>query len=157
MIKGAHHTGISVANLDRAIDFYRQGLGMELVVRVSFDSGSEDGRYEKMMKLENASGEIAVLRVGGLQLELFQFAHPKPKPLDPDRPICDHGITHFGIEVNDIDAVCERLKHAGATFHCPPLLFFGRIKATYVRDLDGNVFELVDPRPTLAAESVERS
>lgn len=53
------------------------------------------------------------------------------------------GITHFCVEVSDIESEYERLKAAGASFHCPPLDFSGEAMATYGRDPDGNVFELL--------------
>ena len=65
-----------------------------------------------------------------------------PRPKDPNYPVSDHGLSHFCIEVADIDGMYERLRTAGVAFHCPPLNFFGRAKATYGRDPDGNVFEL---------------
>jgi hypothetical protein len=45
--------------------------------------------------------------------------------------------------VVDVDAEYERLKAAGMTFHCPPQGMSG-IRATYGRDPDGNVIELLE-------------
>ena len=137
MIDGFNHVGISVSDLHRSIAFYRNSLGMEVVAQMRF----EGERYEAILGLEGARGEAALLRSGSLQLELFEFAHPAPKSADPRRPVCDHGITHFCVDVADIDTTYDRLKAAGVFFHCPPL-DFGRARATYGRDPDGNVFEL---------------
>ena len=78
-----------------------------------------------------------------MQFELFECQQPSPKHGDPKRPVSDHGITHFCIEVSDIDSEYQRLSAAGVPFHCPPLNF-GTAKATYGRDPDGNVFELLE-------------
>ena len=86
---------------------------------------------------------VAVLKRPELELELFEFTQPQPARGDPGRPVCDHGITHFCIEVEDIEEEYERLRQAGARPHCPPL-DFGAAKATYVRDPDGNVVELLE-------------
>jgi catechol 2,3-dioxygenase-like lactoylglutathione lyase family enzyme len=146
MIKGFNHIGMSVADLERSIRFYCDGLGMRLASQSTFQRGTEGGRYEEILGLQGATGKVALLKLETLQLELFEFSYPAPKRGDPNRPVCDHGITHFGIEVAGIEQVCERLERAGATFHCPPLDFFGRARATYVRDPDGNVFELLEMR-----------
>jgi catechol 2,3-dioxygenase-like lactoylglutathione lyase family enzyme len=59
------------------------------------------------------------------------------------RPVCDHGITHICLDVVDIDTEYERLRAAGMTFHCPPQ-GVGALRATYGRDPDGNVVELLE-------------
>jgi catechol 2,3-dioxygenase-like lactoylglutathione lyase family enzyme len=139
MIKGMNHIGVSVAKLDRSIGFYRDLLGMRVVVQKQFQ-----GRpYEIILGLKGARGKLAVLRLASLEIELFEFEHPRPALSDPNRPVCDHGITHFCIEVADIQSEYQRLKAAGVYFHCPPLTF-GAEKATYGRDPDGNVFEMLE-------------
>jgi catechol 2,3-dioxygenase-like lactoylglutathione lyase family enzyme len=133
-----NHVGISVSNLDEAIAFYANGFGMSVLERSVF-SGEQ---YDRIMNLARVTGSTAVLRVGDFELELFEFIHPSPRSGATDRPVCDQGITHFCIEVDDIDRACERLKAAGARFHCAPIEFAGVGSATYGRDPDGNVFEL---------------
>lgn len=140
MIKGMDHVGISVSDLDRGLAFYRDLLGMEVVVQGAFDGE----QYETLLNLRGVRGRVVLLRRGNFQIELFEFGHPDPKPSDSMRPVCDHGITHFCLEVTNIHEEYERLKAAGVHFHCPPLKFFGKAFATYARDPDGNVFELFE-------------
>jgi catechol 2,3-dioxygenase-like lactoylglutathione lyase family enzyme len=117
---------------------------MDVVVQGQFDGA----QYAEILNLQEPRGRVALLKGAGLQLELFEFAHPVPKPGDAMRPVCDHGITHFCIEVMDIDREYKRFVEAGVVFHCKPLTFkrTGN-KATYGRDPDGNVFELLETRP----------
>jgi glyoxylase I family protein len=119
MIKGIHHVGLSVKDIDRSLVFYRDALGMEVESRNAF-SGN---RYETILGLEGARGIVAVLKRPNLELELFEFSYPQPDPQDVRRPVCDHGITHFCIAVENIDHEYERLKAAGARPHCSPLDF----------------------------------
>lgn len=140
MIKGMNHVGVSVSNLERAVEFYRDAFGMEIVVQRSF----EGERDETILGLRGARGRVAMVALGNAEIELFEFASPRPKPADPNRPVCDHGITHFCLQVTDLHAEYARLKGAGVTFHCPPLDFPGVGRATYGRDPDGNVFELIE-------------
>jgi catechol 2,3-dioxygenase-like lactoylglutathione lyase family enzyme len=136
MIKGLHHAGLSVQDLDRSIEFYRT-LGVELVCQGSWDRGPMDS----ITALTGTRGRSAMLKIGGQHLELFEFASPAGKPADPARPVCDHGITHFCIEVCDVQSEYLRLVAAGVRFNCEPQ-DFGAAKATYARDPDGNVVEL---------------
>ena len=139
MIKGLSHIGISVKDLDRSIRFYRDLLGMDLVAEERF-AGPQ---YEQILALPGARGRVALVKRSSLALELFEFEQPAPMPADLLRPVCDHGITHFCVEVDDIETEYSRLEAAGVVFHCPVIEFPWAAKAVYARDPDGNVFELL--------------
>jgi catechol 2,3-dioxygenase-like lactoylglutathione lyase family enzyme len=134
------HVGISVSDLNQSIVFYSLGFGLTVTEQAEF-GGS---KYEAILALRGASGRVAVLRTDHLQIELFEFATPLGRPADRARPVCDHGITHFCVQVIDIDHYYKRLSAAGAVFHSPPLEFENSLRATYGRDPDGNVFELLE-------------
>lgn len=140
MIKGFNHVGISVVDLQISIEFYREILGMEVVDQIEF-GGAQD---ESILGLPGASGKAAMMRSASLQIELFEFAYPPPKTKNIRYPVSDHGLSHFCVEVLDIDAEYRRLKAAGVHFHCPPLHFSDGSSGTYARDPDGNVFELLE-------------
>jgi catechol 2,3-dioxygenase-like lactoylglutathione lyase family enzyme len=140
VIKSFYHVGMSVVDLDRSVNFYQDLFGMQIVIAPKPFSG---GIYPTIMALEGASGRLAIVQGGTLQLELFEFTHPTPRPSTPDRPVSDHGISHFCIQVEDLEREYQRLKAAGVHFHCPPQNHRGAVLATYGRDPDGNVFELV--------------
>jgi catechol 2,3-dioxygenase-like lactoylglutathione lyase family enzyme len=139
MIRGIHHTAISTPDLERALAFYRDVLGFVEVNDFTWPVGSTviDG----IVGLKDSSARTVMLKAGNAMIEFFQYESPPPKPGDPVRPVSDHGITHFCLDVRDIEAEYERLMAAGMTFHCPPQ-DLGEVKATYGRDPDGNVIEL---------------
>jgi catechol 2,3-dioxygenase-like lactoylglutathione lyase family enzyme len=143
MITGMNHVAISVSNLERAIAFYREILGLELAGPIIPFNGP---LFAQIQALENPEGRIGFMSDGGtLQIELFEFANPQPAPKDPNHSVADRGITHFCVDVTDIDAEYARMLAAGVQFHCPVLTFPGAgTKAAYARDLDGNIFELVE-------------
>lgn len=144
MIKGMDHVGMSVRNLDRSIEFYRNLFGMELIYHGPFGGEHYDLRYESVLGVKGAAGTVALMRLGTMQIEMFQFDRPDAKLSDPHRPVCDHGITHFCFQVRDVPSEYERLKAAGVRFHCAPQHFDGKAVVTYGRDPDGNVFELLE-------------
>ncbi len=139
IIKGVHHVGLSVANLDRSLAFYRDMLGVALLGEGRFQGEA----YENITGLKGASGRMAMLRVGNLHIEMFEYEHPRGSKKDLMHPVADLGFNHLCFEVEDVHKEYKRLIHAGVTFHCSPQLF-GKAKATYGRDPDGNVFELVE-------------
>jgi catechol 2,3-dioxygenase-like lactoylglutathione lyase family enzyme len=143
VIKGFNHIGISVRDLDRSIAFYRDLLGLDLLVQPFPFAGP---MFSQVMGVDGAEGRMCVMRKESLQLELFEFARPGPATKNHNYSVADHGLTHFGIDVEDIDATYDRLAAAGVRFHCPVQTFPGGMRATYGRDMDGNVFELLEMR-----------
>jgi catechol 2,3-dioxygenase-like lactoylglutathione lyase family enzyme len=138
------HVGISVADLDRSIAFYRDMFGMEPAMAIMPFGGQA---FASVMGLPGASGRMCMITGGNVALELFEFAEPKPRTQDTAYPVADHGISHFGFEVENIDAVHDRLAAAGVVIHAPVTTFASGMKATYARDPDGNVFEIMERGP----------
>jgi catechol 2,3-dioxygenase-like lactoylglutathione lyase family enzyme len=139
MIRGIHHTAVSCADLERSIAFYRDLLGFETVLDYAWPEGTAD--MNRTHQLEQTSGRVLLLKLGNSMLELFEYTTPLPSLRDESRRLCDHGITHFCLDVDDLDAEYERLRAAGMEFHCSPV-DYGTVKCTYGRDPDGNVIEL---------------
>ena len=151
MIRGIHHTAISTADLPRSIAFYRDVLGFEEVLDFEWPEGTAN--MNATHALAETAGRVVLMRLGRSMIELFDFQTPTPRPVDPDRPLCDHGITHLCLDVVDIDQEYERLRAAGMRFHCAPVQN-GDARMTYGRDPDGNVIELLEflnPDDPLAA------
>ena len=152
MIRGIHHAAISTGDLQRALTFYRDLLGFETVFEAGWPAGVEVA--DNITGLSGSSAQLAMLRIGNTFIELFQYASPTPRPGDPNRPVCDHGITHICLDVTDVDAEYQRLTAAGMRFHCPPQNLGGS-RVTYGRDPDGNVIELqeiLDPASAMALD-----
>ena len=141
MILGLHHVAIATTNLDVMLRFYNGLLGFEVVAEGNWDKGS--ARHDALVALENSAARYLVLRCGSSYVELFAYSSPLPSPGDVNRPVSDAGITHLCLAVDDIDHEYARLEHAGVRFHTAPGPK-GPMRATYGRDPDGNVFELIE-------------
>ena len=141
MITGMNHVGIVVADMERSVAFYRDLLGMELLGSAYPFSGP---LFDQVMALDNVRGNICMIKSENVQLKLYEFETPESAAKDPNYAVSDRGISHFGVNVNGIDAVYEKLLAAGVRIHCPVLQFDSGMKATYARDPDGNVFELME-------------
>ena len=141
MIHGINHVAISTGDIVSLSAFYQETLGFEEVFKLNWDVG--DQTLDNITGLNDSSAKIIMLKCGNACLELFEYQTPPPKPGDENRPVCDHGITHLCLQVTDIDSEYNRLKNAGMRFHCPPQTV-GDLRATYGRDPDGNVIELLE-------------
>lgn len=139
MSQNFHHVAISTPNLERALTFYRDLLGLEVLNEASWPRGSR--QINQVIGLDDCAATTVMLQGGNLCVELFEYHWPTQPPAQPSRPVHLYGITHFCLDVKGIDAVYQRLLDAGIRFHAPPQNF-GGVKATYGRDPDGNVFEI---------------
>jgi catechol 2,3-dioxygenase-like lactoylglutathione lyase family enzyme len=137
MILGVHHVAISTPDLDRLAAFYCDQLGFERIFDTAWEPGNRAA--DAIIGLRDTSARTAMLRGGNLYLELFEFHAPIPKPADARRPVCDHGITHLCLLVDDVDAATERIE---LDFHSVPQDLGGGVRTVYGRDPDGNVVEL---------------
>ena len=140
-----HHTGLTVRDLERSLRFYRDLLGMEVVL----EQEKQGGYLAQIVGYESAHVRMAHLAFpgGGHRLELFEYVSPEPRG-QPGEPR-DVGITHVCLAVDDVDALFERLRTAGADFYSIPIAVDTGANAggygVYVRDPDGITLELFQP------------
>lgn len=84
-----------------------------------------------------------------VQIELFRFLHPKPRPRRLDETAADHGYRRVGFHVADFDATIAALAKLGCEPIGPVLGELPRRRAC-VRDPDGNWIELMEDDPLAA-------
>lgn len=139
MIKGIHHVALSTPNLKRMQAFFCDLLGFEVASQTRWPVGTTP--INQIMGLTDSAAETVMLNGYNVCIELFEFSEPSPPQLAQRRPVHHYGITHYCLDVVDIDAIYQKLIDYGIEFHCP-VQDFGSAKATYGRDPDGNVFEI---------------
>ncbi len=143
-IFAADHTGITVANLERSLAFWRDVLGFEL-------SHRPHQRGELAHQITGVSGaeiSIAVLKGYGHKIELLEYLEPSDREHFHPRP-CDVGSVHVAFVVDDLDAVLGSITASGwkAAGH-PQTLNAGPNagkRVVYVRDPDGTTIEFMQP------------
>jgi lactoylglutathione lyase len=145
-ITGFWHAGVTVSDMDEALRFYRDTLGLEVDW-----VGDTEGDYRwRVWGLEAEQVKVAFLRVPGSDsmVELFEFGGVERHPASA-RP-CDYGAGHFCMYVSDADAMYERLVANGyrARSEGPVLAESGPregAKILYAIDPDGFHVELYEP------------
>ena len=141
MLKGFHHAAISTPDLARSVRFYCDLFGCTVLREFGWPAGIPEA--DALTGLRNSAARAVMLKLHDSFLEIFEFSSPTPQPGNPDRPACDHGITHICLAVEDSQAEYARLKAAGMRFHAPPQAQDGGF-VTYGRDPDGNIVELLE-------------
>lgn len=134
--------GRNTADLDRAIAFYRDGLGFHV-------DDAAQGLMPAWTRLPGACKarpRVARLVLGAQQIELTEFADAAPYPQDSTS--ADLWFQHCAIVVDDIDVACRRVLQKGATpvtrngpQTLPPST--GSVSAFKFRDPDGHPLELI--------------
>jgi catechol 2,3-dioxygenase-like lactoylglutathione lyase family enzyme len=138
MLKGIHHTAISVPNLEEAIRFYQAIGGFTLVHQFTLENSTVN---RAVMGVRDAAASVVLLKGATGYLELFQFDMPTTTTDDMPK-VLDTGIRHICIQAQDGDQLFDTAEKLGAVSHARPTgLGTGNLYA-YVRDPMGNVVEL---------------
>lgn len=143
MIQGVHHTCITVSNLERSIEFYRDLLGLELVMTEESERSGDD--RSKALGVAKAKVKLAILRAGQAQVELIEYVSASGRPYDRNNN--DVGAMHIAFQVEDIAAVYQRMVDQGVRFTSPPTTIpAGPMEGwrwTYFYDPDGVSLEII--------------
>jgi catechol 2,3-dioxygenase-like lactoylglutathione lyase family enzyme len=101
-IIGVGHTGITVSDLDRAVGYFRDALGLEVSEPVR---GSGE-LFEQVTGVDGCVIDIRFVTAPGHTIELLCYSSPPGKASSGLRP-CDNGHMHLCLDVDDIEAVIE--------------------------------------------------
>ncbi len=134
-----HHTGISVSDMDQALEFFCGLLGFE----VEWDMDHRGGEaLSKVVGLGDVDVRIVMLAGYGVRVELLHYYSPAGKAIA--RRQCDYGLVHIALQVKDIHSLYGQLVARGASFNCPPQKLRPGVWASYMQGPDGIVVELVE-------------
>jgi len=141
------HSGITVPDLDAAISFYDEALGLEPIgppIEVSSEDPRVRAQLLEVFGLEQVVFRQAHLAVpGGSALELFEFL--QPPGLAPGGFQFTHGgVHHLCFQVADIEAAAARIEKAGGRRRTAVMEIFPgeRYRFCYCTDIFGNAIEL---------------
>lgn len=133
----AHHTGITVTNLDRAVEFYRDVLGLAVLDRFTVSGAA----FAAAVGVEGATGSFVHLDAGGARVELVEY-DPEGGTM-PERKINRPGAVHLGLSTADLDAFYASLPASVETLSEPQTTESGS-RILFVRDPEGNLVELIE-------------
>ena len=140
MILATRHTGIVVGDIDRALRFWRDVMGLQVVV----DFREEGEFIDTVEHLSGVRLRMVKLRApDGSMVELLQDeAHPTAPPSANE--LCDRGIRHVAFTVADIESSWKVLVDGGCEVLSEPITSpDGKARLFFARDPEGNLMELV--------------
>ncbi|GEB36977.1 VOC family protein [Gluconacetobacter liquefaciens] len=128
MIEAFHHVAIICSDYARSKDFYTRILGLP-VVRETWRPGRQSWKCD--------------LAVGAMQIELFSFPTPPPRPSRPEA--C--GLRHLAFAVRDLDTTIDALIGAGVAVEPVRTDALTGRRFTFFADPDDLPLELYESAP----------
>jgi catechol 2,3-dioxygenase-like lactoylglutathione lyase family enzyme len=148
VLTGVAHTAICVPDVDEAVRWYTEVLGLRLLsppYRIEGDA------------IERDMGELVpspvVLRAAivGIDdddrvLEIVEYPNVANDPVPADTSLTDPGITHIGLLCDDVETTRAVLEQRNVTFLTAGIADVAGVRTAWFRDPWGVVFILIEKR-----------
>lgn len=143
-ISNFSHVCIGVSDMDRALGFYTEVLGMDVVFDVSLEGDS----MESVTGRDGAKGRMVGGLIGGAVIELLALGDEPTRSAGPRI-----GYTNISFRVEDLDAAHAQVVALGRRPLQDPVEI-GGVRMFFVADPDGTPIELIE-LPAGLTSSVE--
>jgi len=149
VLTGIAHTALCVTDLDAAVQWYADVLGLQVLSPPSLMEGDAIERDMGELVPSPVALRAAILGVddhgGDRVVEVIEY---------PRVEVADHGtwsmtragFTHVGLLCDDIDATRASLEEHGVVFLTGGIASIARLRTTWFRDPWNNVFILMEKR-----------
>lgn len=136
-----NHTGIVVTDIEEALKFYCEGIGLEMRFQV------EAGGAELSQLLGYDDVQVKAAFIGGIDghsVEIIEYLSPKTEVREAAEQHKRNatGAAHISFNVSDMDAIIERVVPMGAVLNNPPVALMDGFRSVYLQDPWGNWIEL---------------
>ena len=160
LVEGVDAIGITVSDMDRAVDFYSRVLTFEKVSDT--EVAGED--YEHLEGVFGLRMRVVRMKLGDEFIELTEYLAPKGRPIPVDSRSNDRWFQHIAIIVSDMDKAYSRLRqnkveHASSGPQRLPdwNKNAAGISAFYFKDPDEHPVEVLQFPPDKGLEKWHRS
>ena len=147
MIKSIDHHNFTVSNIEEALHFFCDLLGMKAnpIYEVK-----DNERFQAILQMPGVHFRICTIKTPDNSLiELIQYVMPRGKEID--LKTCNIGVSHIAFEVDNIEKMYEDLTKKGVKFNSPPLwgksvIGTGNWGVCYLKGPDNITFEFIEKR-----------
>jgi len=143
--KSISHVGITVNNLEKTAEFYRNIMGLKMIMPPS--KPSAEPANGKSVGVKGAVTKICIFEVN--KGHIIEFLEYQPKsPIEKPVSMNALGAHHISLLVDNIDEYVEQLEKYDIEFLHEPLVikggYFKGTKWVYFKDPDGIIVELME-------------
>jgi catechol 2,3-dioxygenase-like lactoylglutathione lyase family enzyme len=142
------HVGVTVTDLEKAIRWYGDVLGLQLIAGPSELVG-DDSQFGKIVKdifgADFGRGRLVFLAgANGVVVEIFEFESPKSARRENNFEFWKNGCFHICFVDHDIDGTARRIAETGGKLRSKIWQLFPDkpYKIAYCEDPFGNLIEL---------------
>lgn len=147
MITGLAHTALCVPDIDAAVAWYRDVLGLTVLsppYRMEGDSITRD-----MGELVPAPVVVKAAIVGvpdgsDRVIEVIEYPNAPGRPRPEDASVVDYGFTHIALLCDDVAATRADLEGKGVQFVVAGIADVAGLRTTWFTDPWANLFILVE-------------
>ncbi len=146
-IQKINSIALTVADIDKATNFYTQALGFKTVGDLTFEASSS---YSQLDSIPPTRIRLVTLQLGDELIELVQYLDLEAKPIPEDSQSNDLWFQHMAIVVSDINRAYKHLQ----SFPIQPISkkpqtmpadneLAAGVKAFKFRDPEGHSLEII--------------
>lgn len=157
-IFGIQHVGMTVADVNKAVEFYTKVLGLVVEIPPGDLTGGEV--FAKTIGVPGAVLRGAFIKIpkSGEKIELLEYKSPA-SPVKEPLPLDAIGSMFIAFQVNDVDGMVKKLLAHGVTVYPVPAKvneagFFGGIKWVYFKDSLGKIHQIIGLASAGAGETI---
>jgi catechol 2,3-dioxygenase-like lactoylglutathione lyase family enzyme len=146
MITGLAHTAVCVPDVEAAVAWYRDVLGLTLLsppYRMEGDAITRD-MGELVPPPVVVKAAIMGIDETDRVIEVIEYPNAPGHAKRPDAKVTDYGFTHIALLCDDVAATCIELVGKGVRFLVDGIADVAGVRTTWIADPWDNVFILVE-------------
>ena len=147
MITGLAHTALCVADVDAAVAWYRDVLGLTVLsppYRVEGPDIERDMGELVPSPVVVTAAIVGVPDGGDRVIEVIAYPNAPGRDRPPDASVVDHGFTHVALLCDDVVATRAELAAKGVRLLVEGVADVAGVRTTWIADPWDNVFILVE-------------
>jgi catechol 2,3-dioxygenase-like lactoylglutathione lyase family enzyme len=147
MIQAFNHAGISVTDLDKAVDWYCDVFGLRLIrgpLTLDIDAPDSEPPADIFGPRWKKARIAHLATANGVGIELFEFVDPPAERRADNFDYWQTGIFHIALTCPDVESVARRLEARGGRRRSRLHEVAPGCVVCYCEDPFGNIVELVN-------------
>ena len=149
MIVGLAHTAVCVADVDAAVAWYRDVLGLTILSPPYRMEGPDIERDMGALVPPPVVVKAAIVGApvaGDRVIEVIEYPNAPGRGRPADASVVDYGFTHVALLCDDVAATRADLERKGVRFLVDGVADVAGVRTTWIADPWGNVFILLEKR-----------